>query len=510
MIVLRSPKGWTGPREVDGHKVEGFWRSHQVPLSGLHDNPAHLKQLEDWLRSYKPEELFDDRGRLIAELRQLSPKGTRRMGANPHANGGLLRKALRLPDFRDYAIKLDKSGQVSAGNTRPLGQFLRDTMRRNMTNFRLFGPDETASNRLDAVYEVSKKTWLAEMLPEDLDGSQLGQDGRVMEMLSEHTLEGWLETYLLTGRHGFFSTYEAFAHVIDSMFNQHAKWLAICRLLPWRAPISSLNLLITSTVWRQDHNGFTHQDPGFLDVVVNKSPDVCRIYLPPDANTLLCVADHCLRSTNYINVIVCDKQKHLQYMTMDEAIAHCTKGISIWRRASNDAGVEPDVVMACAGDIPTKETLAAVLLLRESFPDLKIRVVNVVDLFKLTPDTEHPHGLSGRDFDSLFTTDKPIIFAFHGYPWLIHRLAYRRTNHRNLHVRGYKEKGNINTPLDLAIQNQIDRFSLAMDVIDRVPALRVAGAHTKERLRNIQIECQNYAYEHGVDKPEADQWTWPD
>jgi xylulose-5-phosphate/fructose-6-phosphate phosphoketolase len=509
MIVLRSPKGWTGPKEVDGHKVEGFWRSHQVPLAGVHDNPAHLAQLEEWLRSYHPDELFDERGRLVTELRALSPKGARRMGANPHANGGLIRKALRLPDFRDYAIRLEKPGQVTAENTRPLGQFLRDTMRRNMTNFRVFSPDENASNRLDAIYDVTKKTWLAEMLPEDLDGSQLGQDGRVMEMLSEHTLEGWLETYLLTGRHGFFSTYEAFAHVIDSMFNQHAKWLAICRHLPWRAPVSSLNILITSTVWRQDHNGFTHQDPGFLDVVVNKSPDVCRIYLPPDVNTLLCVADHCLRSTNYINVIVCDKQKHLQYMNMDEAVAHCTKGIGIWRKASNDEGREPDAVMACAGDIPTKETLAAVLLLRESFPDLKVRVVNVVDLFKLTPDTEHPHGLSDRDFDSLFTTDKPVIFAFHGYPWLIHRLAYRRTNHRNLHVRGYKEKGNINTPLDLAIQNQIDRFSLAMDVIDRVPALRVAGAHAKERLRNTQIDCQRYAYEYGVDKPEIDQWKWP-
>ena len=382
-------------------------------------------------------------------------------------------------------------------------------MRQNMTNFRVFGPDENASNKLDAIYEASKKLWLADYLPEDADGGELAPDGRVIEMLSEHTLEGWLEGYLLTGRHGFFSTYEAFVHVIDSMFNQHAKWLAICNELPWRAPVSSLNLLITSTVWRQDHNGFTHQDPGFLDVVCNKSPDVCRIYLPPDVNTLLSVADHCLRSTNYINVIVCDKQKHLQYMTMDEAIAHCTKGVGIWRKASNDQGGEPDVVMACAGDIPTKEALAAVVMLREYFPDLKIRFVNVVDLFKLTPDTEHPHGLTDRDFDSLFTTDKPIIFNFHGYPWLIHRLTYRRTNHRNLHVRGYKEKGNINTPLDLAIQNQIDRFSLAIDVIDRVPSLRVAGAHAKEKLRNLQIECQNYAYEHGIDKPEVDQWKWP-
>lgn len=509
MIILRSPKGWTGPKEVDGHHVEGYWRSHQVPLSGLHDNPAHMKQLDQWLQSYEPAKLFDKNGRLVEELRALAPKGTRRMSANPHANGGLLRKALRLPDFRDYAIQLDKPGQVSAENTRPLGQFLRDTMRRNMTNFRVFGPDETTSNRLDDVYQASKKLWLAETLPVDADGGELAPDGRVLEMLSEHTLEGWLEAYLLTGRHGFFTTYEAFAHVIDSMFNQHAKWLAICRMLAWRAPVSSLNLLITSTVWRQDHNGFTHQDPGFLDVVVNKSPDVCRIYLPPDVNSLLCVADHCLRSTNYINVIVCDKQKHLQYMNMNEAIAHCTKGIGIWRPASNDEGCEPDVVMACAGDIPTKETLAAVVLLRESFPDLKIRVVNVVDLFKLTPSTEHPHGLPDRDFDSLFTVDKPVIFAFHGYPWLIHRLAYRRTNHRNLHVRGYKEKGNINTPLDLAIQNQIDRFSLAMDVIDRVPSLHVAGAHAKERLRNMQIDCQHYAYEYGLDKPEIEQWKWP-
>ncbi len=509
MIVLRSPKGWTGPKEVDGHKVEGFWRAHQVPLSGVRDNPAHLKQLENWMRSYKPEELFDQEGRLVPELKALAPKGPRRMGANPHANGGLLRKPLRLPDFRDYAIKVEKPGQASAENTRPLGCFLRDIMRQNMENFRVFGPDENTSNKLDAIYEVSKKLWLADYLPEDADGGELSRDGRVLEMLSEHTLEGWLEGYLLSGRHGFFSTYEAFVHVIDSMFNQHAKWLAICRQLPWRPPVSSLNLLITSTVWRQDHNGFTHQDPGFLDVVVNKSPDVCRIYLPPDANTLLSVANHCLRSTIYINVIVCDKQKHLQYLSMDDAIAHCTKGIGIWRKASNDEGTEPDVVMACAGDIPTKEALAAVVLLREHFPNLKIRFVNVVDLFRLTPSTEHPHGLSDRDFDSLFTVDKPIIFNFHGYPWLIHRLTYRRTNHKNMHVRGYKEKGNINTPLDLAIQNQIDRFSLAIDVIDRVPSLQACGAHAKDQLRNMQIACQSYAYEHGIDKPEADQWTWP-
>lgn len=509
MIVLRSPKGWTGPKTVDGKKVEGFWRAHQVPLSGLHDDPAHLKQLEQWLRSYKPQELFDRDGRLIEELKALAPQGNRRMSANPHANGGMLRKPLRMPDFRKYAIKLEKPGQIAAENTRPLGMFLRDIMKQNMSNFRVFGPDENTSNKLDAIYEASKKLWLADYLPEDADGGQLSTDGRVLEMLSEHTLEGWLEGYLLTGRHGFFSTYEAFVHVIDSMFNQHAKWLDICRHLAWRAPVSSLNLLITSTVWRQDHNGFTHQDPGFLDVVCNKSPSVCRIYLPPDINCLLSVADHCLRSTDYINVIVCDKQKHLQYMTMDEAIAHCTKGIGIWRKASNDEGTEPDVVMASAGDIPTKEALAAIVMLREFFPELKIRFVNVVDLFRLTSSLEHPHGLTDRDFDSLFTTDKPVIFNFHGYPWLIHRLTYSRTNHKNLHVRGYKEKGNINTPLDLAIQNQIDRFSLAIDVIDRVPSLRTAGAHAKEQLRNMQIECQNYAYAHGVDKPEVDQWKWP-
>ena len=509
MIVLATPKGWTGPKTVDGKKVEGSWRAHQVPLSGVHGNPQHLKQLEEWLRSYKPEELFDRGGRLIPELAELSPAGPRRMSANPNANGGLVRRALRLPDFRDYAQDVPKPGQVYAENTRPLGRFLRDIMRQNMSSFRVFGPDENSSNRLDALYEATKKLWLEESLPEDQDGGELAPDGRVLEMLSEHTLEGWLEGYLLTGRHGFLSTYEAFVHVIDSMFNQHAKWLDICGTLPWRAPISSLNLLITSTVWRQDHNGFTHQDPGFLDLVVNKSPEVCRIYLPPDVNTLLCVADHCLRSSNLINVIVCDKQKHLQYMTMDEAIVHCQKGIGIWQQASTDAGGEPDVVMASAGDIPTKEALAAVALLRAEFPDLKLRFVNVVDLYKLVPSSEHPHGLSDRDFDSLFTKDKPVIFNFHGYPWLIHRLAYRRTNHDNIHVRGYKEKGNINTPLDLAIRNEIDRFSLAIDVIDRVPRLQAAGAHAKERLRNGQIECQRYAHENGVDRPEFDQWKWP-
>jgi xylulose-5-phosphate/fructose-6-phosphate phosphoketolase len=509
MIVLRSPKGWTGPKEVDGHKVENFWRAHQVPLAGVRENPAHLKLLEAWLRSYKPEERFDENGRLIPELKELAPKGARRMSANPHANGGLIRKALRMPDFRDYGIEVKEPARTAAENTRPLGRFLRDILRENPNNFRVFGPDETTSNKLDAVYEASKKLWLADYLPEDADGGELSTDGRVIEMLSEHTLEGFLEGYLLTGRHGFFSTYEAFVHVIDSMFNMHAKWLASSHEESWRAPISSLNLLITSTVWRQDHNGFTHQDPGFLDIVVNKSPAVCRIYLPPDVNTLLSVANHCLNSTGYINVIVSDKQKHLQYMTMDEAIIHCTKGLGIWRRASNDEGVEPDVVMATAGDIPTKEALAAVAMLRQYFPSLKIRFVNVVDLYRLVPSTEHPHGLSDADFDSLFTKDKPIIFNFHGYPWLIHRLTYRRTNHKNLHVRGYKEKGNINTPLDLAIKNQIDRFSLAMDVIDRVPSLQVSGAHAKEELRNMQIDCVNYAYEHGIDKPEVDQWTWP-
>ena len=509
MIVLRTPKGWTAPAEVDGKKLEGLWRSHQVPLSGVKKNPAHLKMLEEWMRSYQPEELFDENGSIAPELKQLAPSGNRRMGANPHANGGLLKKTLRLPDFRDYGIKFDKPGQVEAENTRPLGAFLRDVMKANLNSFRVFGPDENTSNKLDAVYEVSKKLWLAEMFPEDGDGGQLSTDGRVIEMLSEHTLEGMLEGYLLTGRHGFFSTYEAFAHVIDSMFNQHAKWLSICNELSWRQSIPSLNLLITSTVWRQDHNGFTHQDPGFLDVVVNKRAEVTRIYLPPDINSLLSVANHCLRSENYINVIVCDKQMHLQYLEIDAAITHCTKGISIWGPASNDQGQEPDVVMACAGDIPTKEALAATALLRHEFPDLKIRFINVVDLFKLQPDREHPHGLSDRDFDSLFTPDKPIVFNFHGYPWLIHRLTYSRTNHQNLHVRGYKERGNINTPLELAIENEIDRFTLAIDVIDRVPRLQVVGAHAKEKFRNLQISCRRYAHEFGIDKPEIVDWRWP-
>ncbi|SFK83334.1 xylulose-5-phosphate/fructose-6-phosphate phosphoketolase [Nitrosomonas aestuarii] len=509
MIVLRSPKGWTGPKEVGGHKVEGSWRAHQVPLSGMHENPAHLTLLEQWMRSYRPEELFDVNGRLIPELKAMAPQGTRRMSANPHANGGLLRRNLRMPDFRNYAQKLSKPAIERAMNTKPLGVMLRDVMFRNMDNFRVFGPDENSSNKLDAIYEVSKKLWLADYLPEDKDGGELSPDGRVLEMLSEHTLEGWYEGYVLTGRHGFFATYEAFVHVIDSMYNQHAKWLAICEHLPWRAPIASINMLITSTVWRQDHNGFTHQDPGFLDVVVNKNPEVTRIYLPPDVNCLLSTADHCLRSYNDINVIVCDKQMHLQYLDMDAAIKHCTKGLGIWEWASNDQGSEPDLVMVGCGDIPTLEALAATALLREYFPELKIRFINVVDLFRMVSAGEHPHGLSDRDFDSLFTINKPIIFNFHGYPWLIHRLAYRRTNHRNLHVRGYKERGNINTPLELAIENEIDRFKLAIDAIDRVPHLQVAGAHVKDKLRDMQIDCRNYAHEHGIDKPEMRNWVWP-
>ncbi|MGO9434859.1 MAG: phosphoketolase [Terracidiphilus sp.] len=509
MIVLRSPKGWGAPKEVAGHRLEGFWRAHQVPLVDVKKNPEQLRKLEAWMREQKPEELFDQNGRLIPELRALAPSGNHRMGANPHANGGLLKRNLRMPDFRDYGIKVDKPGAIETENVPPLGLLLRDVMKTNMTNFRVFGPDETTSNKLQAVYEVSKKFWIAENFPEDQDGGELSTDGRVMEMLSEHTMEGMLEGYLLTGRHGFFSSYEAFVHVIDSMFNQHAKWLSICNHLTWRRPIASLNLLITSTVWRQDHNGFTHQDPGFLDVVLNKSAAVTRIYLPPDANCLLSVANHCLRSENYVNVIVSDKQLHLQYLNMDAAIEHCTKGIGIWEWASNDEGTEPDVVFASAGDIPTQEALAATVLLHEAFPDLKIRFVNVVDLFKLQPSTEHPHGLTDADFDSLFTTDKPIIFNFHGYPWLIHRLAYRRKNHQNLHVRGYKEKGNINTPMELAMNNETDRFSLAIDAIDRVPKLQKIGGHAKEKFRNKQIECRAHAYKHGIDAPEITGWKYP-
>jgi len=509
MIVLRSPKGWSAPLEVEGHRLEGFWRAHQVPLPDVRKDPEQLRTLENWMHSLKPEELFDASGSLRPELKELAPKGTRRMSANPHANGGILKRALRLPDFRTYALEVTHPGTLEVENMRPLGAFLRDVMQRNMDNFRVFGPDETTSNKLDAIYAVSKKFWIEEYFPEDADGTELARDGRVMEMLSEHTVEGMLEGYLLTGRHGFLSTYEAFVHVIDSMFNQFAKWLSICNLLSWRQDIASLNLLITSTVWRQDHNGFTHQDPGFLDVVVNKSSAVTRIYLPPDANCLLSVADHCLRSENYVNVIVSDKQMHLQYLDRDAAIRHCTKGIGIWEWASNDGGGEPDLVMASAGDIPTQEALAATVLLREQFPDVRIRFINVVDLFRLEPSSEHPHGLTDRDFDSLFTVDKPVIFNFHGYPWLVHRLAYRRTNHHNFHVRGYKEKGNINTPMELAINNEIDRFSLAIDAIDRTPRLQRIGAHAKERFRNMQIDCRTYAYEHGIDSPEITGWTWP-
>jgi xylulose-5-phosphate/fructose-6-phosphate phosphoketolase len=509
MIVLRSPKGWTAPRKVEGHFLEGFWRAHQVPLLDVKKDPEQLRILETWMRGLEPDQLFDRNGGLAPVFRELAPTGSRRMSANPHANGGRLKKALRLPDFRNYADKFEKPGQSQTSNTYPLGVFLGDVMKRNMNNFRVFGPDETTSNKLDAIYAVSKKFWIEEFFPEDNDGGKLATDGRVMEMLSEHTLEGMLEGYLLTGRHGFLSSYESFVHVIDSMFNQHAKWLEISSHLSWRQAIASLNLLITSTVWRQDHNGFTHQDPGFLDVVVNKSANVTRIYLPPDVNCLLSVADHCLRSQNYVNVIVCDKQKHLQFLNMEQAIIHCTKGIGIWDWASNDESGEPDVVMASAGDIPTQEALAATALLRKEFPDLKIRFINVVDLFKLQPSTEHPHGLTDWEFDSLFTVDKPVMFNFHGYPQLIHRLAYRRTNHNNIHVRGYKEKGSINTPLELAIDNNIDRFSLAMDVIDRVPRLQRIGGHAKERFLNEQIECRNYAHQYGIDKPDANDWTWP-
>jgi xylulose-5-phosphate/fructose-6-phosphate phosphoketolase len=510
MIVLRSPKGWTGPKEVDGHKVEDFWRAHQVPVLDPVTNKASLKIVEEWMRSYKPEELFDSKGTFIPELQELAPRGERRISANPHANGGLLRRELELPDFRDYAVKVKSPGTMYAPPTDVLAHFLAEVMRRNMTSFRVFGPDETASNRLQAIYEASKKTWLAEYKPEDTDGGELDVAGRVMEMLSEHTLEGWFEGYVLTGRHGLFSTYEAFVHVIDSMFNQHAKWLEKAKNeLSWRAPVPSINLLITSLVWRQDHNGFTHQDPGFLDVVTNKSRDVVRIYLPPDANCLLSVATHCLRSRDYVNVIVADKQNHLQYLPMEDAVMHCTKGIGIWDWASTDEGGEPDVVLACAGDIATMESLAATAILKENFPDLKIRFVNVVDLFRLMPETEHPHGLSERDFDSLFTADKPVIFNFHSYPSLIHKLSYRRKNHDNLHVRGYKEKGSINTPLELAILNQVDRFNLAIDVIDRVPRLTRVGAHVKESLKNQIIESINYAHQEGIDKEEIRNWKWP-
>ncbi|MFT0170190.1 phosphoketolase [Paraburkholderia mimosarum] len=511
MIVLRTPKGWSGPKEINGHKVEGSWRAHQVPFSDVRGNAANLAVLETWLRSYRPEELFDENGRLVPELRALAPRGPRRMSANPHANGGILRRELKLPDFRAYAVDVTQPGKILRENTRPLGEYLRDVMRCNMQTFRVFGPDETASNRLQAIYEVSKKVWMADLLPEDEDGGELARDGRVMEILSEHTLMGWLEGYLLTGRHGFFHTYEAFAHVVDSMFNQHAKWLDICKNhVPWRASVASQNILLSSTVWRQDHNGFSHQDPGFIDLVTNKSPSVTRVYLPPDANTLLVTADHCLRSTNCINVIVADKQKHLQFTTIDEAVVHCAKGIGVWRRACSDEGAEPDVVMACCGDVATQEALAATAILRERLPELKLRFVNVVDLFKMQPLTEHPHGSKPREFDSLFTVDKPVIFNFHGYPWLIHKLSYRFRNHDNMHVRGYKEKGNINTPLELAILNQVDRFNLVIDVLDRVPRLQGRTAHLREDMRNAIISNLNYAHTYGIDRAEITDWVWPE
>ena len=514
MIVLRTPKGWTGPREVDGNRVEGFWRSHQVPMGGMHTNPERLRSLETWMQGYRPQELFDENGSLVAELRALAPRGERRMSANPHANGGLLRKALKLPDFRSFAIDMERPGTARFENTRALGLMVREIFRNNPDNFRLMGPDETASNRLQDAYEVTRKVWMADLYPEDEGGTELSRDGRVMEMLSEHTLQGWLEGYLLTGRHGLFHTYEAFAHVVDSMFNQHAKWLDICRNhVPWRRSVSSLNILLSSLVWRQDHNGFSHQDPGYVDLVTNKSPDVVRVYFPPDANCLLSVADHCFRSVDYINVIISDKQQHLQYLTMDEAVTHCTKGIGLWDWASNDDLDQkissPDVVMACCGDIPTLESLAATAILREEFPELRVRFVNIVDLFKLMSEEEHPHGLSNRDFDSLFTSDKPVIFNFHGYPWLIHKLVYRRSRQERIHVRGYKERGNINTPLELAINNQVDRFNLVIDVINRVPKLGAAAGHVKERMKNRIIEALAHAHSHGKDQDEITGWEWP-
>jgi xylulose-5-phosphate/fructose-6-phosphate phosphoketolase len=510
MIVLRSPKGWTGPKEIDGHQIEDSWRSHQVPVDHVKENPTHLQILEAWLRSYRPEELFTEAGALREEYAALAPRGLRRMSANPHANGGVLRKPLDLPAFSEYAVTVPSPGTTSAAPTHVLGEFLRDVMRRNMTNFRIFGPDETASNRLEAVYQASKKTWLAEYLPQDADGGELSVDGRVMEILSETTLEGWFEGYVLSGRHGFFSTYESFVHIIDSMFNQHAKWLDKSKNeLRWRAPISSINLLITSLIWRQDHNGFSHQDPGFLDVVSNKSADITRIYLPPDANCLLSVADHCLRSTDYVNVIVADKQPHLQYLDMADAIRHCSKGIGIWNWASNDGNADPDVVVASAGDVPTMEALAAVAILRDALPDLRIRFVNVVDLFRLQSDSLHPHGLSDNDFDSLFTTEKPVIFNFHAYPWLVHKFTYRRKNHANIHVHGYHERGNINTPLELKIINQIDRYNLVISVLDRTPSLQTRGAHLKERMKNCIIDSLRHAFEHGVDRAEINEWKWP-
>jgi len=508
MIILRSPKGWTGPKVVDGLQVEGTSRAHQVPLAEIATNPEHLAMLEQWMKSYKPQELFDEDGRFVPELAELAPKGDRRMGANPHANGGLLLKDLAMPDFRDYAVPVPSPGKSVAEATREMGKFLRDVMRLNEKgkNFRVMGPDETNSNRLTALFEATDKVFMQEILPTD---DRLSPTGRVMEVLSEHMCQGWLEGYLLTGRHGFFSCYEAFIHIVDSMFNQHAKWLKVTRIIPWRRRIASLNYLLTSHVWRQDHNGFSHQDPGFIDHVANKKADIVRIYLPPDANSLLSVTDHCLRSRHYVNVIVAGKQPALQWLDMDSAVKHCTAGIGIWSWASNDQGDEPDVVMACCGDVPTLETLAAVDILRHAFEDIKIRLINVVDLMTLQPSTEHPHGLNDRDFDILFTTDRPVIFAFHGYPWLIHRLTYRRTNHNNLHVRGYKEEGTTTTHFDMAVLNDIDRFHLAGDVVDRVPRLARIGAHFKQSLRDKLIEHKNYIRTYGQDMPEVRNWKWP-
>jgi xylulose-5-phosphate/fructose-6-phosphate phosphoketolase len=507
MIVLRTPKGWTCPKEIDGKRTEDYWRSHQVPMGEMHENASHVRVLEKWMKSYKPEELFDKTGRLNSDLAALAPTGDRRMSANPHTNGGVLLKDLRLPDFRDYAVKVSKPGAVTAESTREMGKFLRDVMKLNLDqrNFRLFSPDENNSNRWQDAMEVTNRAWMADRYPYD---DHLAPDGRVMEMLSEHQCQGWLEGYLLTGRHGFFSCYEAFIHIIDSMFNQHAKWLKVTRHIPWRRPIGSLNYLLSSHVWRQDHNGFSHQDPGFIDHVINKKAEVVRVYLPPDANTLLSVTDHCLRSRNYVNLIVAGKQPAPQWLTMDQAIKHCTAGIGIWEWASNDKGSEPDVVMACCGDVPTLETLAAVDLFRQYLPQLKVRVINVVDLMKLQPSNEHPHGLSDHEFDVLFTKDKPIVFAFHGYPWLIHRLTYRRTNHKNLHVRGYKEEGTTTTPFDMCVLNDLDRFHLAADVIDRVPHLGARAAYAKQAIRDKLIEHKQYISKHGEDMPEIAGWTW--
>src|SRR5256884_1553965 len=507
MIVLRTPKGWTGPKVVDGKQVEGTWRAHQVPVTDMDTKRGHLKILEEWLKSYRPEELFDENGKLVEELLELAPKGERRIGANPHANGGLLLKDLLMPDFREYAVSVPKPGIETAESTKVLGTFLRDLMKRNLelANFRVFGPDESASNRLDAVYQATDKIWMEPILPVD---EHLSPDGRVMEILSEHMCQGWLEGYLLTGRHGFFPCYEGFVHIVDSMFNQHAKWLEATHKIPWRRPISSLNYLLTSHVWRQDHNGFTHQDPGFIDFVMNKKAGLVRVYLPPDANCLLSVADHCLRSRNYVNVIVAGKQPELQWLDMNAAVAHCTTGLGIWSWASTDLDSEPDVVMACAGDVPTLETLAAVDLLRQHFPDLKIRVVNLVDLMTLQPPTEHPHGLSDPEFDSIFTTDKPASFGYHGYPWLIHRLTYRRTGHDNFHVRGFKEEGTTTTPFDMTVLNDLDRYHLAGDVVDCVPRLRNVGAHFKQTLRNKLVEHKQYTREHGDDMPDVKNWKW--